>query len=259
MHVRIGFAHVLGSLILLLAAAAHADDDLFQKGLAAYQNKQYAEAKDDFQKLLDQGKVTPGVLNNLALSLYQLDQKPMALALWRKALSLQPGFQPAREGRELLENKLQMRPLEHDSLSLWVHRTLEHISIYELLWLNAALLAIAGWYGFRYWGERAAALDEERELPVFPGAFAASAAVLALALVAAGSKFRDALSPRATVVSAKASARSLPADDAVPLFDVGGGHEVLVRRQQSGWLQVQNSDGASGWLKVADVLVTTDR
>src|SRR5438046_1701602 len=81
------------------AAVALADtpskEDFFEKGLASYQSKQYAEARDAFQKQLDQGKVSPGLLNNLALSVYQLDQKPFALALWRKALSIQPGFKPA--------------------------------------------------------------------------------------------------------------------------------------------------------------------
>lgn len=239
-----------------LPAAWAANEDLFQKGLAAYQSKQYAEAKDDFQKLLDQGKVTPSLLSNLALSVYQLDQKPLALALWRKALSLQPTFRPAREGRDLLENKMQMRPLERDTLSLWVHRNLESVSLNELLWVNALLLALLGWYGLRYWGERSAALDEERERPAFPTLLAVWAVIFVAVSVLSGLKAKDAMNTRATVIAAHTSARSLPTDDGVPLFDLNGGSEVLVRRDQNGWLQVQNSDGASGWVKNSDVLVT---
>ncbi|NJL24403.1 MAG: hypothetical protein HC902_04025 [Calothrix sp. SM1_5_4] len=51
---------------------------------------------------------------------------------------------------------------------------------------------------------------------------------------------------RATVIGAQVSARSLPADDGVGLFDLSGGHEVLVRRVQDGWTQVRNSEGATG-------------
>ena len=85
--------------------AAATQGDLLQKGLAAYQNKQFPEARDAFQKLLDQGDMTPGILSDLALTVYQLDQKPLALALWRKALSMQPNFRPAVKGRDFLEKK----------------------------------------------------------------------------------------------------------------------------------------------------------
>jgi hypothetical protein len=249
--------------VLSLFLHAHAEtpgkEELFQKGLAAYQSKQYAEARDDFQKLLDQGTMNASVLHNLALAAYQLDQKPFALALWRKALMLEPGFRPAKVARDNLESKMNMRPLERDSFSLWAHRELESLSLYQLLWLNALFLAVAGFMWLRYFGDRGSAIEEERPLPEFPTiplivgiVFLASVSLVVL-------KAKDVFTPRATVTGLKVSARSLPADDSVSLFDLSGGSEVLVRRQQSGWTQVQNGDGASGWVKDAEIFVTSER
>jgi len=255
---------VIKSLILaltgsLLFAAAVEEQDLFQKGLAAYQSKQYAEARDSFQKLLDQGQISASLLNNLALTVYELDQKPLALALWRKALSLRPGFPPAMKGRDFLESKMTMRPLEGDSFSLWAHRNLESISFYEILWFNALILAIAGWFGLKYWGERSAALEEELPLPPFPSMATAFLLILAFSLTVVVMKARDSSMVRATVTGAKATVRSLPSIDGVSLFDVNGGAEVLVRQAQSEWTQVQNTEGSSGWIKNSDIYVTSER
>jgi tetratricopeptide (TPR) repeat protein len=245
------------------AAAALADsgskEDLFQKGLAAYQSKQYTEARDDFQKLLDQGKVSPSLLNNMALTVFELDQKPLALALWRKALSMQPGFKPAVHGRDFLESKMQMHPLERDSLNLWVHRSLEAVSLYQLLWLNAVILALTGWFGLRYWGERGAAIDEEQPMPAFPTLPLVLLVGLLLSLSLIGFKAKDSFTLRATVTDNKVNVRSLPADEGVSLFDLSGGSEVLVRQDQNGWAQVQNAEGSSGWVKNSEIFITSER
>lgn len=236
--------------------ATSENEDLFQKGLSAYHSKQYSEARDVFQKLLDQGQVSPPLLNNLALSVYELDQKPLALALWRKALSISPGFRPAEKGRDLLENKMQMRPLERDSFQLWMHRSLESLSLQILLVVAALFLALTGWFGLRYWGERSLALDLAQPLPTFPMHIALLGGVLILLLAVTGLKVKDGMATRATIIQAKASARSLPTDEGVELFDLSGGVEVFVRQIDNGWSQVQNAEGSNGWVKNSDLMVT---
>lgn len=250
---------LVGCIFSVAAWTANAQPkDFFEQGLASYQNKQYAEARDAFQKQLDLGKSTPALLNNLALSVYALDQKPLALALWRKALSMQPSFTPARKGRDFLETKMNMRPLERDSMALWTHRTLESISLYEILWANALVLAMAGWFAFRYLGERAFAIEEEQPIPPFPTTTAVFVLLFLCTFTLTGLKFKDSLTERATITAAKASVRSLPSDDGVGLFDISGGAEVYVRQQQNGWTQVQNADGTAGWVKNSELLITSN-
>lgn len=249
--------------VLLATSALGADEPtpeaLFQKGLADYQAKKFSEARDSFQQILDAGRVTPEVLHNTALANYQLGDRPRALALWRKALNVDPGFSRARAGRDFAENELQLRGWERDGFTQWIQRTLEFLSFRETLWMIALLLGISGWLWLRYFGARLAALEEERPLPAFPTAALVLSLVFTMVVALSVLKARSDWRARATLVVANASARSLPSESGVGLFELRGGTEVLVRRRDKEWLQVQNSEGASGWLKVGEVLITSGR
>lgn len=236
-----------------------ANENLFQKGLAAYHNKQFQEARDAYRKLIEEGVVSAPLLHNLALAEFQLDQKPLALALWRKALSVDSSYRAARTSRDFTESKLQVRGFERDPLSDSLKRTLEFISLYEALWLIALLLAATGWLWIRYAADRRFALEEERPLPGFPVAAISLSVICLFCFGLLATKINQDLQTRATVIQAHVSARSLPSDDGVGLFDLNGGTEVLVKRKNGDWSQVQNSDGASGWLRKDEIFVTSGR
>lgn len=239
------------------ALALSPTEDLFQKGLAAYQNKQYTEARDFFDQALKEGDQSPSLYHDLALTYFQLDQKAYAMAFWRKALALDPSFALARSGRNYMETKFNMRPWEKDSAAVWIRRTMESLSYYELFWLIALLIGGAGWMWIRYIAARMVALEDEQPKPPFPNIAAGLTVIWIFLMVVVAYKFQILSTPRATVVLDKVQARSLPADDGVGLFDLSGGSEVLVRRANGDWLQVQNSDGASGWVKNSEVLETS--
>lgn len=248
-------------LIFILTNPVFAESEsqaaAFQKGLAAYQNKQFEEARGAYQSLLDQGLVTAEILHNLALANYQLNQKPLALALWRKALTLEPSFRAARNGREFTENELNQRGFERDQITQFFRTTLEFLSFYEATWLIALMIGIAGWLWIGYMGERKTAFEEERPLPEFPTVAVIVSVVLLGCISLTALKARLAFRTRATVVANNVNARSLPADDSVSLFELRGGSEVLIRRQEKDWAQVQNSDGNSGWVKDSELYITS--
>jgi tetratricopeptide (TPR) repeat protein len=250
-------------LATFMALASFADEsaheNLFQKGLAAYQNKLYSEAQQHFQELLADGVISAELLHNLALTDYQLGQKPMALALWRKALNIDPGFRPAHSARNFVEEELQHRGWERDRFTQGLRRTLETASLYELLWLVALVLGLNGYFWLVYWGKRREALEEEQPLPKFPTA----ALMLTVILLAIGLltvlKAQYSFQKRATITGNIVNARSLPSPDGVSLFELRGGAEVMIRRQNEDWYQVQNTEGATGWVANQDLFITSGR
>lgn len=244
-------------ILALIATVARADENLFQQGLAAFQGKKYTEARDAFAKILEEGNVTTEVLHNLALTEYQLNEKPRALALWRKALTLEPGHARARQGRDFVEAELGQRGFERDPLSLNLRRTLESLSIFETFWLLALTSAFAGWLWIRYWGARRSALEEERPMPPFPSAALGLSVIWVLSLALVALKAQSLSRVWATITVPNAQVRSLPSEDGVAVFDLKGGMEVRVRREASGWLQIQNPDGATGWVKESELLITS--
>lgn len=235
-----------------------AGEEAFQQGLAAYQKHEFQEARTAFEKAAAD-MPSARVLHNLALTYFQLNQKPHAMGLWRKALAIDPGFGAARAGRDMLETRYNMHGYERDAFAAALARTFERVSWYEVLWAVAALLALTGWLTIRYFGERRAALDEERPLPAFPTAASLAGVLLLVALTMAGTKAVYRAEERATVVTDKTSVRSLPSDEGVSLYDLPGGSEVLVRQTRDGWLQVQDGTGQTGWVKGAEMLVTSKR
>lgn len=244
------------SLHLSSRADEPPSEDLFQKGLAAYQNKEFAEARDYFHNLVLGGHSSAALFHNLALAYFQLDQKPYAMAFWRKALATDSGFRPALAGRTLLETRFNMRPWERGTLDLWTRRTLETVSFYELLWVIALLIGASGYIWIRYLAARKIAMEDEQPKPAFPLTAGVLLTFLMLTFVVMGLKMGLMQKTRATVVLTKIGVRSLPADDGVSLFELSGGSEVLVRQKNGEWLQVQNSDGSSGWVKDSEILVT---
>jgi len=62
-------------------------------------------------------------------------------------------------------------------------------------------------------------------------------------------------SATAVVVSAGATARSGPFDDAQSAFTVRDGAELSVLDQREGWVQVANGTGKIGWLAMKQAIV----
>lgn len=232
-------------------------NDVFQNGLAAYQNKRYDEARAHFEKLLSQRPGDAHLMHNLALSYFQLEQRPLAMAYWRKALSVDPGYRPAQVSKEFLEQRMNMRPFERDPFKLWLRENLAAVSLFEASWFVALLLAGSGFFWIRYISARVTAVEDEQPMPAFPATASAFTVALLLALTLVGLKIKQLALTRATVIAVKTSARSLPTEDSVSVFDLNGGSEVILRRQEGGWAQVQSSDGSSGWLKTSDFLITS--
>lgn len=251
---RLRFVLVYFLLVTSSGFAQTPSEDLFQKGLAAYQNKQFTEARDFFNQVLAEGVESASLYHDLALTHFQMDQKPYAMAYWRKALAVDPDFPLALAGRQYMETKFNMRPWEKDSAALWIRRTMDWVSYYQLLWVLAVLIGVTGWLWIGYIAARKVALEDEQPKPAFPTLATTLSTVFLAVIFLIGYKAKLSRTVRATIVLDKVQARSLPSDDGVGLFDLNGGSEVIVRRNNGDWLQVQNSDGASGWVKRTEAL-----
>ena len=254
--VRLVTAFVIVAFATL--AAAETTDDAFQRGLAAYQNRDFTSARDAFAAAIAAEPPTARLLHNLALTYYQLNQKAYALAYWRKALAIDPNFTAARAGRELLEERLRMRPFEGEGAVNLARQTLERISPFVISWALALCLALTGWLWLRHAVARREARATDQDAPAPPLAAVAVALAMVLSAGLLGYKLWDGVDARATVVTDKTEARSLPNERAVSLFELPGGGEVLVKRSRDGWTQVQKNDGATGWIKDAEIVITTE-
>lgn len=246
-------------LLGFFSVRALSEENSFQLGLTAFQQKNFAQARDYFQKAAETQPFEASILHNWALTELQLGKKGFAIALWRKALVIDPNFTPAVKGREFLESRYQIRPLEKDAWSRTFNRFIDRFSFDELLGAIAVLLAAVSWLWIRFFRRRKVAYEEAQPSPPFPTVATIFTIVLSVGLSILALRASRSLNPRATIVAERVSAKSLPSAQGAALFELAEGSEVLVRRTQENWLQVTNSDDLTGWVESVQVFVTSGR
>lgn len=248
-------------VILALAsvtALAQSSTDFFDQGTQAYLSKDYKKAQELFQKSLDLDPHNSTVLTNLALTEFQLGQRPMAIGLLRKALTLDPDTSTAQASLNFIlsEHPVKEIPRNLNSYEVLRAQMLQPIPLPGYLVLSALSFLSAGWAAISYIGRRRKALEEEKALPPFP---VVPTVLVLLFLLFSGLvllKLYDSTILRGTIITETVSLQTAPGENQVAIMDLPGGAEVQIRAERGEWAQVTYSGSATGWIKKSSVLMT---
>ncbi len=234
---------------------AGADESSFEQGLKDYQARNWAQAKDNFEKAAHQHPDEPAVYFDLGLAYFQLDKKGYAVAYWRKALAMAPGLSGPAAALEQAEEKYHFGHIEKSPWALTLHDTFLKVGWNVWLGVLALLMLSSGWIWLSYFQRRkAAAMSESADLPPVSLGQLFLAIAFALAFAGAAGKFFDEQKLRGTVVTT-IDIKSAPSDDGVNLASVSEGTEVTVTREHDNWVQINTGEGASGWVKKTDLVL----
>lgn len=235
--------------------------EAYQRGLKSFQEKNYSEARAQFHAAWESEPDNPFVLYNWGLSEFQLGNKGMALAAWRKALFLSPSLSLAETAIEFL---MTTTSLGHNSRSqgyweLIRQKVLSKISANQAFFMSLIFLLGFGWIAIKYFGQRKFAIDEELPLPSTPWMGIALFLFFLLAQTTAALKIYDYFSPRATVISQTVTVKSAPSAESSNLFEIYEGSEVLLKRKTPEWSQVKYPGGLTGWVQNQNIFHTSGR
>lgn len=241
-----------------IGALAQSSTELFTQGTQAYLSKDYKKAKELFQKSLDLDPHNATILTNLALTEFQLGQKPMAIGLLRKALNLDPDVSTAEASLRFIlsEQPIKEPPRHLSSYETLRTQLLQPVPLPAYLSLSVLAFLCAGWTLISYVKRRKKALEEEKEPPSFP---LVPSVLTALCLLFSGLvllKFYDSTILRGTIIAESVSLQTAPGENQVAIMDLPGGAEVQIRVDQEDWLQVTYPGSATGWIKKSSVLMT---
>lgn len=244
-------------VILLLIAFGSGAQASFEKGLTAYQEKNFAEAQAHLTTALEESPNNLAVLNNLALTLIELNQKGKALACWLKALKLDPSFEEAQKGAtfvraKLAPNTFSVKDTDFESLRKTL---LTDLSLSWLFGLTALTFLVAGLQWIRHLSLVKKATQEEAASPpvsvvsmAFSALFIFCAFILAL-------KMWDHLTPRAIVIKEKVELKIAPGADQSKIVELNEGTEVEVGLVKDAWVQVKIPGNYSGWLNKEEIQI----
>lgn len=243
-----------------VSASGTSSEDAFRSGLAAFQKGDDAGARMAFTSGLASDPTNVVLLYNLGLTESHAGNKGLAIALWRKALVLQPDFASASRAVSWTKSKLEHAEIAHES-DLWESfrsAALTSISLNRYLITTLLLFLISGWLVLRYFGQRQRAQVDEKRMSSFPVAATFATALCLVFIFLSASKLYDASTVRATIIVKKTSARSSPNEQATPLFDLFEGLEVTLQSRAESWTQVTYPGGSTGWISNSSFLATND-
>ncbi|MFV8256847.1 tetratricopeptide repeat protein [Bdellovibrio bacteriovorus] len=240
------------------AAQTETSADLFKQGTQFYVAKDYAKAKESFSKALQNDPHNATVLTNLALSEFQLGNKPLAVGLLRKALDSEPELSTAVAGLKFVLSQMQVKEVPHqiETYESLRKNLLQPVPLTAYLILSTLLFFVAGWLLLGYAGARRRALNEETALPRFPTV----AVILTLGFVIftglLGLKIYDLSVTRGTIIEEKVALQTAPGENQVSILDLFGGMEVVAHTTQGDWVQVTYPGSLTGWIKKSSLLLT---
>ncbi len=239
-------------------AVAQNSTELFTQGTQAYLSKDYKKAQELFKQSLDLDPHNSTIITNLALTEYQLGQKPMAIGLLRKALALDPEVATAQDGLRFILSEHVIKDIPRNLNSYETLRTqmLQPVPLPAYLVLSVLSFLCAGWTLISYLGRRRKALEEEKALPPFP---LVPSILVIIFLVCSGLvllKLYESTVLRGTIVTETVPLQTAPGENQVAIMDLPGGVEVQVRADQGDWVQVTYPGSATGWIKKSAILMT---
>ncbi|MCC6138487.1 MAG: hypothetical protein IT287_07625 [Bdellovibrionaceae bacterium] len=215
--------------------------EMFTTALQKFKTKDYVQSRQMFSQLLSAHPNDTALLYNVGLVEATDNHPERAFAYWRKALFLSPGHGPSLEGISSLKPGVVSY-----SFPLWIY------------WrVPIAVLSILA---FLFWCLSAALIvrnirRNSQQKPVRWDVSALCGILFLLFTTLAIHDYVVLFSVPSATLMANTPAQASPANDAPSLFDFKEGDDVHVLRAQNGWLHVQKSETAVGWVKSTALLI----
>jgi tetratricopeptide (TPR) repeat protein len=233
------------------SAATHAHPTTatgdFTQALETFKAADLGESRKQFSELLTQHPNDPTLLYNLGLVEFTDKHPGKALAYWRKALYLQPGFSPALSGIRQVHRVIPNFKSNETSIAQEIYW---RVPLWFFFGSTFVFFVFAGALWILHNARGKKGLASSSLGPVLASAF--FLIFLSLSLHAYLSYY---LPLKGTVLESPAAIRSAPSEDSPSLLEFNEGDEVVILRTQNNWLQVQKSATAAGWIPKEKVLV----
>jgi tetratricopeptide (TPR) repeat protein len=210
-----------------------------------YAEGKFADAANAYEKILASGATSPNLLFNYGNAEFKSGNLGKAIAAFRRAKLLAPRDSEISANLAFVRNQVQGATVRESFWQNW----LGNLSLNE--WTVFA--AIAFWLTFALLAAKQIHPALAAKLKTVTWIFAALTIFSGTILgVQAANHFSR---QTAVIISAAATARSGPFDDAQNAFAIHDGAELSVLDRRDDWVQVADGSGKTGWLPAKQVEV----
>jgi tetratricopeptide (TPR) repeat protein len=219
----------------------------FTQALETFKAKDLNESRKQFSELLTQHPNDPVLLYNLGLVEYTDKHPGKALAYWRKALYLQPGFSPALSGIRQVHRVIPNFKSNEASIAKELYW---RVPLWFFFGSTFIFFVFAGALWILHIARRKKDAPSSSLGPVLASTF--FLIFISLTLHAYISYYEPL---QGTILDSPVAVRSAPSEESPSLLEFNEGDEVVILRTQDNWLQVQKSATAAGWIPKEKALV----
>jgi tetratricopeptide (TPR) repeat protein len=238
------FGFLIAPLITVLA-----QQNLFEKGNAAYQNQQYDSAISTYTQVLEQNEMhSVALYYNLGNSYFKKGDLGQSILHYERALQLSPHDEETKQNLAIAQQKTVDRFDELpqtlvQNVYLGVLKLLlpSTWAVISLCFLGAFVLGTAG-YLFSSYGRAG-----------FISAFIGLALGLFSLTMAYAHRGYQNNNQGAIITSASAYVKSGPASTAEDVLILHEGTEAVVLQSFEGWRKIRLADGKLGWIPEEDI------
>ena len=236
-------------------------EEYFRRGTKSYQDKKFDDAIFNFENALDLHPESSAVLTDLGLSYFQIKKKGLSIAMFRRALFVDPSQAVAEAGLTFALSQLEVKEIPHqiETYERLRSSVLNAVSLNGFHLLSILFMFSSGFIWLRYLGRRRKAFEIEEAPPATPVIGMLLSIGFTLSIFFTALKVYDLTIPRATIVTDKVSAQTAPGDGQSGLFDLYEGFEVIVRNAANDWIQVSYPGGLTGWVKKDSLMSTSGK
>lgn len=200
-------------------------------------------------------------LTNLGLIKYKTNDYGYAMALWRKALSIDPSLNQANRALRFAEKKYQEKHLVKEVSFLKelfaLFRNKDNLNF--LLALNTFLLFFFLYFTIQFLSEKKKALIEEKNFLSMPLKVYIFTFLFICSSITVIFSFIEQKRPRATVIAKKASVLVTAQKDSPILYEIPEGTEVILGKKKEQWIQVSQSGHLTGWVPIKSLFQTSGK
>jgi tetratricopeptide (TPR) repeat protein len=244
---QLAFTLCIAFAIFLLSPAAHADALAeFDAANKLYEQAGFAQAAQQYQKLIEAGGASPVLHFNLGNALFKSGQIGRAVYNFRVAQRLAPRDADIRANLEFARRLVRGGIVAETP---WWQRLLTNFTIDEfamcaavLVWLWFAALALGQW--------RESLRDLLSGWTTGFG-IAACAAVVLVSLAWHQNRGNES----GVVIAQEAVVRFGPLEESASAYTLRDGSEVAVLDEKEAWLQVADETHRAGWVRKDQVLI----
>ncbi len=241
-------------LMLFLPIFSLADDPanvLFQKGNQLYAKAQYRQAAQIYQQILKEGYQSAAVYFNLGNAYYKSDDLPSAILYYEKAHKLAPNDPDINVNIRFANLKIadKIEPQPTFFVTRWWQSFILALPVNTLAVLSTVFILSGFLLLIAYLFANVLIL---KKAFFYTGILAIGIGIISIFMASRQVNYFDE-NHEAVVFSNSVVVKSSPDANAKPLFVLHEGTKVAINRQNGNWIEIELSNGNSGWIMTDQV------